>query len=334
MIITNKSNISLPLAVWLLHDEYDYVDKPNYISVTTLMKPAKQIIMAQRVPRDELVEDLEAFIARKLGTAIHDSIEKAWVKGYAKSLKLLGHGENVIERIAINPSDYEVHSRNDIIPIYMEQREFREIEIDGTIYTVGGKFDMVADGIVQDNKSTSAYSWLYGTRDEDHARQLSLYRWLDAGRSMRRIKEDYGQINYIFTDWAKAQAKSNPKYPSKRVERKDLPLLTLAETEAFVRARLTELKRYGKLPEEQIPECSDADLWRDDPKFKYYADPTKTAGRSTRNFDDAVSARKYMADEKGGKGIIITKPGEVKACGFCGGFAACKQKNQYISTEE
>ena len=31
MKITNNSNISLSLAVWLLHDEYDYVNETNYI---------------------------------------------------------------------------------------------------------------------------------------------------------------------------------------------------------------------------------------------------------------------------------------------------------------
>lgn len=332
MIVTNNTGISLPLAVWLLHDEYDYINIPNYISVTSLMKPLKQIVLAKRIPPAQRTEDVEDFIARKLGTAIHDSIEKAWIDGYARSMKLLGYPQSAIDNIAINPDDDTVRASNSIIPVYLEQREIREIVIDSVTYTIGGKFDMVADGIVQDNKSTSAFSWLFGTKDDDHRLQLSLYRWLDAGRDLRRIREDYGQINYVFTDWARAQAKINPKYPQKRVEKKDLKLTSLVATEAFVREKLTAIARYMNSPEAAMPDCTDEELWRSASSYKYYADPTKISGRSTRNFDDPVEARKFMA-EKGGKGAIIIKPGEVKACGYCAAFDVCKQKNQYLSED-
>ena len=58
MKITNKFGINLPLSVWLLHDEYDYVDNANYISVTGLMKPVKQTILSSRVPSAEQVSDV------------------------------------------------------------------------------------------------------------------------------------------------------------------------------------------------------------------------------------------------------------------------------------
>ena len=50
MIITNNHGISLPLAVWLLHDDYDYVKDENYISATSLLKSTKQIILSKRIP--------------------------------------------------------------------------------------------------------------------------------------------------------------------------------------------------------------------------------------------------------------------------------------------
>ena len=46
---TNNADIDLSVAVWLAHDDYDYVTKPNYISVTTLIKPIRQIILRGRV---------------------------------------------------------------------------------------------------------------------------------------------------------------------------------------------------------------------------------------------------------------------------------------------
>ena len=37
---TNKNNVSMPLAVWLMHDDYDYDKRDNVISATSLPNPA------------------------------------------------------------------------------------------------------------------------------------------------------------------------------------------------------------------------------------------------------------------------------------------------------
>ena len=72
MKITNEQDIALPMAIWLLNDEYDYIDNPNYISVTTLMKPIKQIVLAQRVPAEKKEFDIADLIASRMGTALHE----------------------------------------------------------------------------------------------------------------------------------------------------------------------------------------------------------------------------------------------------------------------
>ena len=324
MKITNNYNISLSLAVWLLHDEYDYVNEPNYISVTTLMKPLRHIILPRRIPRELVETDVSDFIARALGHSLHDSIEKSWVKGYKRSLALLGYPEKVIERVLINPTPEELASTPNAIPIYLEQRAKKTVEVNGKTWTVGGKFDMVAEGIVHDNKSTSAYTWVYGGRDEEHQQQGSLYRWLNPDK----ITEDFIRINYIFTDWQKAQAKQNPNYPQKRVESKDIMLLSEAEIQRWVEWKLQLVMKYWDAPERDIPNCTDEELWMSDPKFKYYADPAKTSGRSTKNFDSLLEANAFKA-EKGNKGIIITVPGEPKRCDYCDAFPLCTQKDKY-----
>jgi hypothetical protein len=45
----NESDIPIIMAVWLAHDEYDYVDDPNYISATTLLDSTRKIILSGRV---------------------------------------------------------------------------------------------------------------------------------------------------------------------------------------------------------------------------------------------------------------------------------------------
>lgn len=333
MRVTNELGIGLPLAVWLLTDNYDYIDKENYFSVTTLQKPLRQRILPNRIPYADRKSDVADYISRALGHSIHDAMELAWKDGhYKRAMKLLGYPENVIERVVVNPTDEQRRASNEIIAVYTEQRMFREIVIDGVTYIVGGKFDLAADGILQDTKSTSAWAFAKGTKDDDHIDQMSAYRWLDAGQpGLRKITESYGIINFVFTDWSKAMLRS-AGYPQKRVESKELELKSLEDTEAWIVARIRETIKHFNTPEASLPECTDEELWRAAPQYKFYLDPAKASdpnARATKNFDDMVEARKYQA-EKGGKGIIITKFGEPKACAYCAGFDACTQKDQYL----
>jgi hypothetical protein len=324
-MITNTGDVSLDLAVWLLHDEYDYISEPNYISVTSLMRPIRQVILPSRIPPGERTLDVEDFVASALGKSIHDSIEKAWKQSPETKLRLLGYSPETIDRILVNPEHHQL--KPDSIPVYIEQRAIREYK--GR--KIGGKFDMVTDGIVKDNKSTSAFAWLAGTRDDDHILQLSLYRWIDAGQPHQKITQDFGMINYIFTDWSKMMARQNPKYPDKRVKTKVLELLTLEETEAWIDEQLALIDKWHDAPEHQIPHCTDEELWRSAPKFKFFSDPAKAqtpGARSTKNFDSLIEANRHQATV--GKGVVITVPGEPKRCSYCPAFDACTQKDAYL----
>lgn len=322
MNFTNKKDIPLALAVWLMHDEYDYVNTPNYISATGLMKPLRHIILAKRVVGSSDPLDLEDMVAKALGHSLHDSIEKAWVKGYKTNLKKLGYPAGVIERVRVNPTDEELQAVKDCIPVYIEQRAMRQING----FTIGGKFDMVAEGIVHDNKSTTAYSWVYGGRDDDYALQGSIYRWLNP----EKITEDFIRINYIFTDWQKAQVSQNPRYPDSRLKAKEIPLLSIEDTEQWILDKLAAVTRYMDAPEKDIPHCTPEELWMSDPTYKYYANAENTSGRSTKNCDTLPEAQAYK-QSKGNKGVIITVQAEPKRCGYCDAYSVCTQKDKYFS---
>lgn len=319
-MITNKEDIPLTLAVWAVDDDYDYVNQENYISVTQLIKPIKQIILGMRVTDEDT--DVSDLINAALGTSIHSGIEKAWKFNYKKNLKSLGYSDELINKIKINPKKEDL--KNTDIPIYIEQRN--TIKIDD--YTIGGKFDMVADGILHDNKSTSVYTWIYGGRDKDYCLQGSLYKLINKDI----IKEDFIRINYIFTDWQKSAAAQNEKYPLNRLVYKDIPLLSLEETKKFIEDKIKQIKIYKDSPEEKLPRCTDEDLWRAEPKYKYYADPTKTSGRSTKNFTSLQEANEYKL-AKGNKGVVIVVPGEVKRCMYCRVYNICKQRREYFPND-
>lgn len=317
MEITNEHNIPLLLGVWLLSDTYDYVHKPNYISATSLMKPLKEIILSKRVEKQNETTDLSDLLSRSLGTAIHDAVEKAWTSdNLATALQQLGIRPDAVE---VNPKEPDKTKTQ----IYIEQRAFREIGG----FTLGGKYDAVIEGIVHDIKSTSAWSWVKGTRDSDYQLQGSIYRWLNPDK----ITEDFIRVCFVFTDWQKANAGTVEGYPTSRSTYKDIPLLSLEDTEKWIKQKLGLLKNLIDVAEEEIPPCSDAEVWLEKPIYKYYANPAKTSGRSTKNFENYKEALAHL--ESAGKGTILTTPPTAKKCpDYCSAFLVCKQKDKYTTT--
>ena len=281
MTITNNTNISLPLAVWLLNDEYDHVDKKNYFSITGLMKPLKQLILSSRTENKAL--DISDLIHLRIGAALHDSIEKSWYGNFKDKLKKLNLPKSMIDNIKVNP---DTINEGDI-PIYMEQRTVVQVGE----YSIGGKFDFVSEGVVQDFKSTSTYSFTSGSNDESYKLQLSLYRWLNQGK----ITEDYGLIHFIFTDWNKFQSETNPNYPKSKIVSKRIELYSIEECQSWIEKRISDINSYWSLDESLIPHCTDEELWRGKTVYKYYNNPNKTDGRSTKNFDSILEANTFKA---------------------------------------
>lgn len=316
---SNASAVPLSLAVFLASDNYDHSEDQNTISATALLKPLRQIILGSRVSTDDASVDLIQMMPSRMGTAIHDSIEQAWKANYKVAMKTLGYPDKVIEKVMINPHPDTLEDW--VIPIYLEQRAFKQVGK----YTVSGKYDFIGDGRVEDFKSTSTYSAVKGVNDEKHMLQLSIYRWLNP----KIVTKDEGAIQYIFTDWSKAKAMQDPKYPQQRIQQKIHSLKSVQETDSFVRQKLAQIERYWDSPEEDIPLCSDEDLWRSEPQFKYYKNPASTK-RSTKNFDSKQEAYIRMAEDNN-VGIVKEVPGQVTACKYCPAFSICSQKDSLIA---
>lgn len=317
----NVSEVPLALAVFLATDSYDHNDDPFTVSATTLLKPLRQIILPNRIPAGEGLVNLADMMNSRMGTAIHDGIEKAWMNNYRGAMTDIGLPQRVIDRVAINPPDAWLEENPDLIPIYLEQRLKRQLGK----WTITGKFDFIGEGKVQDFKSTSTFTYKKQTSADKYTQQGSIYRWLDP----KKIHQDRMDIHYIFTDWKGAMAKSDPSYPPKRFHTQSFELMSLNETEAFIRKKLGLIEQYWDAPEEEIPQCDDDELWRSEPQFKYYKNPEKTA-RSTKNFDTMQDAMIRLSED-GNVGIVKEVPGQVTACKYCPAFAACTQKDQLVA---
>lgn len=315
---TNHEQIPLALAVFLASDSYDHEE--DVISATTLLKPIRQVVLAKRVPHEDKLVDIAGLVSSRMGTAIHDAIERAWKsENLPKQLMALGYPRRVAERIRVNPTKEEVEAG--CIPVYMEVRSYREIEG----IKISGKFDFIGDGSVQDFKSTSVYTYINQTNTTKYPLQGSIYRWLNP----ELVNQQFMYIHYIFTDWSAAKAKSEKGYPKSRIVSQPYDLLSMEQTEQFIRQRVLLLKKYFEAPEHEIPECTDEELWRKATVWKYYKDANKIDGRSTKNFDSKAEAFARFTQD-GSSGAVREVKGGVGACKYCDAFTVCTQKDRLI----
>jgi len=126
---TNKDNISLPLAVWLMHDSYDYDQRENVISATSLLKPTRALTLIQQNRGLDKTVDIMNLVSARMGSAIHAIAEEAWTNRYniSKALETL-EMSNLDDKIVINPSDMDGFDYGEHIPIYVEQRHEKEVD--------------------------------------------------------------------------------------------------------------------------------------------------------------------------------------------------------------
>lgn len=320
---TNNTGLSLFAQVFLATDHYDHSEAG--LSATTLLKPIKQVILAQRVPMELRVSDVMDMEASRAGTAMHDGFERAWISPrLPETLASLGMPPSMVAKVRVNPSKEEVEAGG-IFPVYLEQRLSKQVHG----LTVTGKFDNVINGEVGDLKNTSVWKYMNGDF-EAYVLQGSIYRWLDPSL----ITKDIMNVDFRFGDWKRGElAQYGDKYPPNKMITKRLRLLSYEETDAYVNQRVSELIRLKDVSEEEMPPCTDKELWRKPTQYRYYKDKEKAytpGARSTNNFDNAADAYGKLAKD-GNVGVVIEKRGEVTACKYCSAFLACQQKDALIA---
>ena len=310
---TNNNNISLPLAVFLMYDDYNYDERNNAISATGLIRPIRQLVLTQQNPTEAKTVEISELVASRMGNAIHKGCEVAWtdLPTVKKAVKALGANDDAADSIRINPP----YLKEGETAVYVEQR------VEKTIgdFIISGQYDLVLDGVLNDFKSTSVWTYIFDSSADSYIKQGSIYKWL----SPDKITSDYININYIFTDWSAAKAREKKDYPQFKALTKKYDLWSIEETENWIRNKLDAYKLHLNTSQEGLPECTDEELWATEETFKYYKNPNKL-DRSTKNFKtmDEALIRK---SEDGDVGIIKTVPGTVKHCPYCPVVNICTQ---------
>ena len=312
-MFTNKSNYPLPIAVWLATDTYDGNSEDKAISATALLKPLKEIVLANQNKKGTKQLDLDNLLPSRMGTAYHSAIEQAWLnEDLHKTLINLGLSEQQAKTVIVNPTSVN----NLDYPIYVEKRSSKVING----WTISGKFDLVDNGQVNDIKSTSVYSYMLGSNDENHRLQGSIYRWLNP----EIITNEFIRINYIFTDWSKQEARKKHDYPQQRILSKELMLHSIEDTEEYIKNKLDKVDSFLGSDQSILPNCTDSEMWISDTVYKYYS--SIDLKRATKVFTTYSEAINYQLSQ--GKGFIKTHKGEPKRCNYCSVSHLCKQREE------
>jgi len=319
---SNQTELPIPIAVWLAHDTYDRAEAG--LSATSLLKPIRQVILSQRVPEGEGIVDISGLIKSRIGTAIHDAIERSWMhENLPQTLASLNVPEKLIKRVHVNPE--QLPDGKPSIPMYLELRSSKEV----LGVKITGKFDFVADGHLMDFKTTGTYAYTSGNKDDDYIMQGSIYRWLNP----EIVTDEFMSICFIFTDWQKTRYLSDPRnYPKSQILARQFKMHPASVVQAYVEERVRLLKFYEDKPEAELPECTDKELWRKPDQFKYYKNPQKMT-KSTANFETLGEANQRYLDD-GAVGVVKIVKGGVSACLYCSAYTMCTQKDKLIESGE
>lgn len=312
--LTNVHNISLLMSVWLAHDTYSLVPAEKKISVTTLLKSARQVILAGRLKPGTLTQDISELINARLGQAIHAGSEAAWQEPQ-EALKQLGYPQKTIDKIIINPKDWT----KDNLPVWIEIRT--EKPLGG--WTISGEADAILMGAVHDIKSTGIFAYTSGSNNNKYRLQLSLYRWLN----QEKVTSEMGYIEYYFKDWNKLESTYKGNYPPFPIHQQPIPLLSVLKTEEYARKKIAQIETYWDADEMNIPLCDSEDLWQNKAKWQYWG--SETNKKASKNFDTEFEAIQWRNAK--GKGIVKYKVAIAKACTYCNAKPICSQYKSLLA---
>lgn len=313
MKYTNKNNLPFALAVMLATDKYKHSSDPKTIGVTTLMGSPRSVILTKRIPAHEQTVDISQLLASRMGTALHDALEAAWLNPELNDvLESLGIPARVRDKVRVNPEKHDP----DMINIYLELRT--EKKING--WTVTGQLDLVINGRLKDLKSTGTFK--FNKENIEFVQQLSIYKWLNP----EIVFDEEGDILFWFKDWNKFSA-LKADYPSQPLVEQPYTLLPLATAEAYVAKKLALLDEHENTPMADLPRCTRTELWQAPPKYNYYGSPENV--KASKSFDNLIEANNWKLGK--GKGLIRVIEAEPTKCMWCAASRTCDQAKGYVA---
>jgi len=264
----NKHNLPQWLYETILWSRANYSAGLSNYTTTSLLKPTR-IYALEKIHKEEIEEDVSDSFASFFGDSIHTAMESA---------------------LKDNPR------------YIVEQRFYRQIEVDGKVFTIGGQIDLYDSELktLSDHKFTSIMKLLMGEKKE-YETQLAINRWLLRGAS---YEVDSVKINLFIKDWRKGESKKNPNYPDIPFVELEFPLWPDSNVEDFLVNSVRE-KEFA-LQGHHAP-CTPEERWSRPTKWALMKNGQK---RAVKLFDSEQAAVSAV-----GNGMYVeVRPGEDIRC--------------------
>ena len=245
MKITNNLKLPQPF-VDAVNSDYKYKEK-RY-SVTTLLKPTREIIL-QRRHNDEIEQDVSDMIWSIFGTAVHSVLENSTEGKHLLSEKAL----------EIQVGDYTLSGRSDLY----NTRNFTVI----------------------DYKVTSV--WKYILKDfEDYRLQGLMYVYMLKKLGYKAKKAEFVLILKDWQKSKAKFDKTYPQLSVQKVQftfnDSDFEFI-----EKFINDKFEDIKKAEQLADDELPECSAKDRWNSGDKYAVMRNGRKTALRVLDSLEEA-----------------------------------------------
>lgn len=288
MNLTNSLNLPRP---FVSAAESDYKYTPKRYSVTALLKGTREAIL-QRRHDDEITQDVADMVWAVFGSAVHQILQNA-----KETKTQLKENHLVIDM----PNGYQL----------------------------SGIFDLYDDatGTVTDYKTASAWKAVFGAKDDeelgDWRKQTLIYCWM-----LRQIGFDAhrGEIVALLKDHKKSDAKNKADYPKHPVWRVgwDFTDEQIEKCGEWLAKRFEEIEAAEKLPDDQLPMCTESERWHRADKWAVMKEGRKSAIRLFDSEDEAKARMEQESANGKGKFYVEHRPGEdpkcmdyCSACQFC-----------------
>ena len=130
------------------------------------------------------------------------------------------------------------------------------------------------------------------------------------------------EIIALLRDWSRGRARAGNNYPQHQVMRIPIPIWPQAELEAYIKTRVTLHRAAEGLADDELPPCTDAEVWRSASVWAVRKQGRKTAIKLHATESDATT----HADELGRAHYVEYRPGRAVRCAdYCAVAAFCNQ---------
>lgn len=194
---------------------------------------------------------------------------------------------------------------------------------------ISGATDLFTTEGLWDWKVTSAWTLVYKSRFEEWERQLNMYDFLfhKAGFDSPRLR-----IGTLLRDWSRTQALRSNDYPRHNAVPVQVKQWTHDQQHEFILARVKRLIDAESLPDDDLPHCTDEEMWAQPTKYAVMKEGRKSA---VKVCDTEQVAQQIISEQKDpAKHRIELRPGTRNRCAdYCDAAPYCNQWKAYLETQ-